>query len=125
MSIGPRAKLEGDRTGAEVGYVDLRQWFFCHTRMRSGSTFQQFNHSLGVGASNHVDGDFDRALAIRQGPVSHLTRDERSIRHDDFRTVHGANDAGPDADAADLSHIATYVDDITNFNGTFKKQNQP
>ena len=62
MAIRPSSKLKGYRTGAEVDYVDLRQWFFCYTRMSSGSTFQQFNHALGIGASNHVDGDFDRAL---------------------------------------------------------------
>src|SRR5258708_958998 len=74
----------GELKGAltEVGYVDLWRWFFCCTRMSSGSTFQQFNHSLGIGASNHVDGDFNRALAIRKRPVSHPTRDERSIGHD-------------------------------------------
>jgi len=92
--------------------------------MSSGSTFQQFNDALGIGASCHVDGNFDRALAIREGPVRHLARDERSIRHDDFRTVRSANDAGPDADAADFSNIAAYLDDITDFNRTFKKQNQ-
>src|SRR5271166_7150956 len=84
IAIRPSSKLEGYRTGAEVDYVDLRRWFFCYTRMSSGSSFQQFNHALGIGASSHVDGDFDRALSIREGPVSHLTRDERSIRHDDF-----------------------------------------
>jgi hypothetical protein len=94
IAIRPSSKLKGYRTGAEVEYVDLRQWFFCYTRMSSGSTFQQFDHALVIGASNHVDGDFDRAFAIRKGPVSHLTRDERSIRHDDFRTVRGANDTG-------------------------------
>src|SRR4029077_19930621 len=93
--------------------------------MSSGSTFQQFNHAWRIGASNDVDGDFDRALSIRKGPVSHLTRDERSIGHDDFRTVRSANNAGPDADAADLSHIATYLDDVADFDRTFKKQNQP
>src|SRR5271166_2937035 len=51
MAIGPRAKLKGDRTGAEVGYVDLRRWFFCYTRMSRGSAFQQFSHALGIGAS--------------------------------------------------------------------------
>ena len=51
MAIRPRSKLEGDRTGAEVGYVDLRRRFLCYTRMSSGSTFQQFNHALGIGAS--------------------------------------------------------------------------
>ena len=65
MAIRPSSKLEGYRTGAEVDYVDLRRWFFCYTRMSSGSTFQQFNHALGFGASNDVDGDFDRAFAIR------------------------------------------------------------
>jgi hypothetical protein len=79
---------------------------------------------LGIGPSSHVDGDFDRAAAIREGPVSHLTRDEGPVWHDDFRTVRGANDAGPDADAADLSHHATYLDDVTDFDRTFKKQNQ-
>ncbi len=69
MAIRPSSKLKGYRTGAEVDYVDLRQWFFCYTRMSSGSTFQQFNHALRIGASNHVDGDFDHALAIRKGPV--------------------------------------------------------
>ena len=64
MAIRPSSKLKGYRTGAEVDYVDLRQWFFCYTRMSSGSTFQQFNHALRIGASNHVDGDFDHALAI-------------------------------------------------------------
>ena len=62
MAIRPSSKLKGHRTGAEVGYVDLRRWFFCYTGMSSGSTFQQFNHALGIGASSHVDGDFDRAL---------------------------------------------------------------
>src|SRR5208283_3140549 len=124
MAIRPSPKLKRDRTGAEVGYVDLRRWFFCDTGISSGSTFQQFNYALGIGASSHVDGDFDRALSIRKGPVSHLTGDERSVRHDDFRTVRGANDAGPDADAADLSHVATHLDDVTDFNRTFKKQNQ-
>jgi len=81
----------GYRTGAEVGYVNLRRWFFCDTGMSSGSTFQQFNHAWRIGASNDVDGDFDRALSIRKGPVSHLTRDERSIRNDDFGTVRSAN----------------------------------
>jgi hypothetical protein len=89
MAIRPSSKLEGYRAGAKVDYVDLRRWFFCYTRMSSGSTFQQFNHGLGIGASNHIDEDFDRAAAIRKGPVSHLTRDERSIRHDDFGTVRG------------------------------------
>ena len=124
MAIRPSPELKGYRPGAEVGYVDLRRWFFCYTWMSSGSTFQQFNHALRIGSSSHVDGDFDRALSIREGPVSHLARDERSIRHDDFRTVRGANDAGPDTDAADLTHIATYLDDVTDFNRTFKKQNQ-
>src|SRR5271166_1653530 len=124
MAIRPSPELKGYRTGAEVGYVDLRRWFFCHTRMSRGSTFQQFDHALGISASSHVDGDFDRALAIREGPVSHLTRDERSIWHNDFRTIRGANNAGPDADAANLSHIAPYLDDVTDFNRTFKKQNQ-
>src|SRR5271166_2193831 len=124
MAIRPSPKLKGYRTGAEVGYVNLRRWFFCDTGISSGSTFQQFNHALGIGASDHVDGDFDRALSIREGPVSHLTRDERSIWHDDLRTVRGANNAGPDADAANLSNIAAYLDDVTDFNRTFKKQNQ-
>src|ERR1700757_3894648 len=79
IAIRPSSKLKGYRTGAEVDYVDLRQRFFCDTGMSSGSTFQQFDHALVIGASNHVDRDFDRALAIRKGPVSHLTRDERSI----------------------------------------------
>ena len=116
MAIRPSPELKGDRPGAEVGHVDLRRRFFCYSRMSSGSTFQQFNHPLGIGSSSHVDGDFDRALSIREGPVSHLARDERSIRHDDFRTVRGANDAGPDTDAADLSQIATCLDDVTDFN---------
>src|SRR5271166_6601963 len=124
MAIGPSSKLKGYRTGAEIGYVNLRRWFFCDTGISSGSTFQQFNHALRIGASGHVHGDFDRPLAIRKSPVSHLTRDERSVRHDDFRTIGGANDAGPDPDAADLSHNATYLDDVTDFNRTFKKQNQ-
>src|SRR5271166_4389120 len=124
MAIRPSPKLKGYRTGAEVGYVNLRRRFFCYTRMSIGGNFQQFNHALGIGASSHVDGDFDRALSIRKGPVSHLTRDERSVRHDDFRTVRGADDAGPDADTGDLSHIAAYLDDVTDFNRTFKKQNQ-
>src|SRR5271157_424177 len=124
MAIGPSAKLKGYRTGAEIGYVNLRRWFFCDTGISSGSIFQQFNHALGIGASSRVDGDFDRALAIRKSPVSHLTRDQRSVWHDDFRTVRGSNDAGPDADAADLSHIAAHLDDVTNFNGAFEKQNQ-
>jgi len=80
---------------------------------------------LGIGTCTHIDGDFNPALAIRKGPVSHLTRDERSIGHNDFRTVRGANNAGPDADAADLSHIATYFDEVADFNRPFKKQNQP
>jgi hypothetical protein len=46
MAIRPSSKLKGYRTGAEVDYVDLRRWFFCYTRMSSGSTFQQFNHQL-------------------------------------------------------------------------------
>jgi len=74
MAIGPSSKLERDRTGAEVGYVNVRRWLFCYARMSSGSTFQQCNYALGIGASGHVDGDFDRARAIREGPVSHLTR---------------------------------------------------
>src|SRR5271166_4004082 len=64
MAIRPSPELKGDRTGAEVGDVDVRRWFFCYTRMSSGRTFQQFNHALRIGASNDVDGDFDRALAI-------------------------------------------------------------
>jgi hypothetical protein len=90
--------------------------------MSGSSTSQQLDHALVIGASNHVDGDFDRTLAIRKSPVSHLTRDERSIRHNDFRTVRGANDTGPDADAADLSHIATYLDDVTDFNRTSQRR---
>jgi hypothetical protein len=90
--------------------------------MSSSSTFQQFDHALVIGASNHADGDFDRTLAIRKSPLSHLTRDERFIRHNDFRTVRGANDTGPDADAADLSHIATYLDDVTDFNRTSQRR---
>src|SRR5262249_684773 len=84
VAIDPGSKLKGYRAGAEVGYVNLWRWFFCHTRISIGSTFQQINHALGIGAPGHIDGDFDRALAIRKGPVSHLTRDERSVRHDDF-----------------------------------------
>src|SRR5262245_35805106 len=124
MAICPSSKLKGYRTGTEVGYVDLWQWFFCYTGKSSGSIFQQFNHALGIGASSHVDGDFNRSLAIRKGPVSHLARDERSIRHDDFRTVRGAHDAGPDTDAGDLAHIATYLDNVTDFYRTLEKQNQ-
>ena len=51
MAIRPSSKLKGYRTGAEVDYVNLRRWFFCYTWMSSGSTFQQFNHALGIGAS--------------------------------------------------------------------------
>ena len=122
--IRPNSKLKGYRTGGEVNYIHLRGWFFCHTRVTSGSTFQQFEHALGIGTSNHVDGDFDCAQYIRKGPVGHIPRDERPVRHDDFRAVRGPNNAGPDPDAADLSSNAAYLDHVTNFDRSFKKQNQ-
>jgi hypothetical protein len=35
----------------------------------------QFNHALRIGASYHINGDFNRTVAIRMGPVSHVTRE--------------------------------------------------
>src|ERR1700704_6184325 len=92
--------------------------------MTSGSTFQQFEHASGIDTPDHGDGDFDCAHYIRKCPVSHIARDEQPVRHDDFRAVRSANNAGPDPDAADLSSNAGYLDHVTNFDRTFKKQNQ-
>ena len=40
IPIRPSSKLKGYRTGAEVDYVDLRQWFFCYTSTSSGVLMQ-------------------------------------------------------------------------------------
>jgi hypothetical protein len=66
LAIRPSSKLKGYRTCAEVGYVDLRGWLLCYTRLSSGCIFQQFGHELRIGTCTHIDGDFNPALAIRK-----------------------------------------------------------
>ena len=66
MPIRPNSKLKSDGTGGQVDNIHLRRWFFCYIRMASGSTLQQFGHALEISASNHANGDFDRALSIRK-----------------------------------------------------------
>ncbi len=46
-------------------YIHPRRWSFCHIRMASGSSLQQFGNALDISACNHANGDLNRALSIR------------------------------------------------------------
>src|SRR5260370_33413945 len=92
--------------------------------MTGGCAFQQFNYALGLRAANYGHREFDHTMLVRKRPVTHLTRDERPVRHNDLRPVGGTNNAGPDPNAVNLSKNAAYLDDVTNLDRTFKKQNQ-
>src|ERR1051326_6047896 len=85
--------------------------------------FQSIDHFLTVRSRGDGQGNDNQPLSPREGPICYRIGYEFGVRQNDFRAISCANYAGADADLLDDSFCGVDLDDVANFDRTFKKQN--
>ena len=101
-------------------------WFHSHVMWFWESSYSQliWFQNADVFGQDRLCSQF--ATCSRSNPEESATRSIGLLVGSsyDLGTVRRANNACPDTDALDLPDVRIYLHDVTDFNRTFKKQNQ-
>ena len=96
----------------------------CNARIGGRDADQQRENPCGICIGTQVHRHLDPALAVRQGPIGNLARNQISVGHDDFGGVCRTQHRRADANVRDHAGRIAHLNDIAHLDRTFKQQDQ-